>query len=842
MLLVSPLLPKIATAQPSQGNWVVTGTQVVQNESITLNGNLTVMDGGNLTLRQTTLRMNLESDGQFGIEVEPGGSLYVFGSTIVSSNAAYRYTFTANGSALVIKNTTIENAGWCHDPSLYQCAFTNGNPAHAGVTVMSDHAVIEDDTFSNGSIGLMLTGSGDVVNGDRIEQNTFSALVMAGANRAMVANNTFLQAPQNSESDDLLLSESQNNTIVDNTIGTKGPETGNSQGPTDGIKAFRGSSGNMIAHNIIAARARGVAIFESDRVEVVDNSITFNEFGVGAQSSPNFHVIGNTLKGFPQSGSEGIFLDLSNNSVVANNTLSGVKEGINLDHTGNTNIVDNVVTTDCFPGGTCTDPEFFDLWLNHSSNNTIAGDSFSGTAYGGLLTSSSKLDILYDNAINASHSVTIIDSNLNQLFQNDFYDRQGNSGGPYDNGANSWHKENAGNYWSYFGCNEGGCGQYNRDVIPPSGQEPISLPEPVQLASYPISLPPLVPPPSLGSAPNQQSTTLEHQTVSLGAGCMPGNVTIVDSTVVLGAEGPASIGGCGQQGPVLIANSRLIGVGYGFSIGAEGIGTSFPLTIKNSTIDGAYMQDVAAPNILIENSTITNSQTAWGITVQNAQNVTIVDSTFVDEFQAIGFYCGNSVSGVIFLKGNTIRDSLSVAISTCGTTPQVTIDDNVITGSWGDGIDGSCSVTASGVCSIVGNKVENVLGLGLSLFANSSMIANNTVTNAEFGIAINGDYNMITGNTIVNATSDISIYGVGNTEYNNSFMPVPTTTNITTTTTTSSNSATSSASLSTPTSSTSSTSSSGGIPEFPFQALVVGVFTSLVVVSYLATRRKPAFR
>lgn len=65
----------ILRAQPLEGDWIVTGVEVVENRTILLNGNLTVEAGGSLTLRNVTLKMNVEQNGQYGISVEEGGSL-----------------------------------------------------------------------------------------------------------------------------------------------------------------------------------------------------------------------------------------------------------------------------------------------------------------------------------------------------------------------------------------------------------------------------------------------------------------------------------------------------------------------------------------------------------------------------------------------------------------------------------------------------------------------------------------------------------------------------------------------------------------------------------------------
>jgi len=67
--------PGSAGAPPATGDWIVTDSTVVENQIITLPGNLVVAAGGSLTLQTVTLEMNGTYDGEFGIDVEFAGKL-----------------------------------------------------------------------------------------------------------------------------------------------------------------------------------------------------------------------------------------------------------------------------------------------------------------------------------------------------------------------------------------------------------------------------------------------------------------------------------------------------------------------------------------------------------------------------------------------------------------------------------------------------------------------------------------------------------------------------------------------------------------------------------------------
>ena len=64
----------------NEGDWIVVNTTIIENDTITLNGNLIIESGGNLTLVNTTILFNSSFDGQYGIYVREGGELHVTGS------------------------------------------------------------------------------------------------------------------------------------------------------------------------------------------------------------------------------------------------------------------------------------------------------------------------------------------------------------------------------------------------------------------------------------------------------------------------------------------------------------------------------------------------------------------------------------------------------------------------------------------------------------------------------------------------------------------------------------------------------------------------------------------
>ena len=113
-----PLLHREKLTSPSDsypltvnpGDWIVTGEEVREYETIVLTGNLIVEESGNLTLIDCALFLNCSSDGEYGIYVN-GTFNILSGSKITAYNSLYRYRFVVYG-ALRVEDSSIS---YCYD-------------------------------------------------------------------------------------------------------------------------------------------------------------------------------------------------------------------------------------------------------------------------------------------------------------------------------------------------------------------------------------------------------------------------------------------------------------------------------------------------------------------------------------------------------------------------------------------------------------------------------------------------------------------------------------------------------------------------------------------------------
>jgi parallel beta-helix repeat protein len=717
LLLSSPAFLSVATAQPSQGNWVVTGQEVVKDRAVALNGNLTVVGGGILTLMNVSLSLNLQRDGQYGISVQKGGSLFVYNSTIAPSNPKYRFTFDVNGSNFVMKGSALSGVGRCSDTSGGNSGFASRNYPW-GLRVWTNNSVLEDDKISGSAFGLILIGSRGTVTNNTISGNDVSAMTLFGSSDK-IERNSFQQSATSFDDAMITGNNTQNDTIFGNSI-VETKLTWSPDGRMDGIH-IDSPQGIEIANNTIYVSNQALMLGSADLV-VENNTLMFGENGIsigGGSSGVNSRIEGNSLQAMEinyespgETGfSSGIMLSLADNSIIARNRLTGnLSQAIWLDHTANSSVLDNYVDSRL-----CGNPAVSQtsILLSSSTDNTVSGNELSGTFWGIVLYGSSDGNTISGNDVGAgvmgapSAASMIVDgSSRNVIYGNDFHDFM--SGGPYDDGKNYWYLQGEGNYWSHYtGTDNYGDGTgdspYVRTAIPPSGSEPYSTQTAFPLVQAPIRTLSLAPLPILNSSLVYQGSVIKNQVLEFDYGSLPNNLTIINSTLILGLHG--TVGFRGMGGTLTVRGSKIIGVGYGWAL------THYSIDAVDSQLIGGMMQDLVVDGgvISIENSTIADSVGGYGITGgAPGMSLRLVNDTFSGLLWPVRF--GGNGDHNMVIDNNTFVSSLGFALQIGG--------NNV---------------------SIIGNTIQEGLGIGIAFGGNDSMIRGNTISNCAVGLSIGGN-------------------------------------------------------------------------------------------------------
>ncbi len=164
------------------GHWIVTDSRTYKDATILLDhGNLTIQSGGSLTLDHVDLRLNLDTSGQFQIEVQAGGRLVVKGeSTISSTSSDRRYLFKVrSGAELTISSSTVRDVGH---------TYTNSPSENNGLYIATRNATLDSCTFQSSTHGVFLDGVAPSVTSCRFLDIASAGVMVYGASPIINGN------------------------------------------------------------------------------------------------------------------------------------------------------------------------------------------------------------------------------------------------------------------------------------------------------------------------------------------------------------------------------------------------------------------------------------------------------------------------------------------------------------------------------------------------------------------------------------------------------------------------------------------------------------------------------
>lgn len=157
------------------GDWIINTTISVNDKTIILNGNLIIKNNGNLTLYNVTLLINCTYDGEYYIEVQDGGGLYIYNSNITAVNTSCHYLFwVRNGSKFEMKNSELHECGY-EVESDYPLV-------PQGLEVETEGIIIKNCIISNNYIGVILYSSFNTIKNNHILCNCIGVLLSASNN------------------------------------------------------------------------------------------------------------------------------------------------------------------------------------------------------------------------------------------------------------------------------------------------------------------------------------------------------------------------------------------------------------------------------------------------------------------------------------------------------------------------------------------------------------------------------------------------------------------------------------------------------------------------------------
>ena len=287
-------------------DWIVNETEIHINETIYLDGNLTIENSGNLTFRNVTLIFNCIEDGEFGIFVENGGDFYIFDydnnpqttydrTNITANNTEYEFRFLVEVGA--------EFEMW--NSELSECGYESGNQGEAGLTIKANNSIIDNSNLHNNHRGISLRYSSDnQITNNSVSNNGRGIHLGFSSNNNQITNNSVYYNNNNG----IWLDDSSNNQITNNTVSNN----------DYGIRLFSSCDNNQITNNTVTNNNDGIFARNSNNNQIINNSVSNNTCGIKLYNLINNQIINNSVS----NNVYGIHLYNSSNNQIINSTIS----------------------------------------------------------------------------------------------------------------------------------------------------------------------------------------------------------------------------------------------------------------------------------------------------------------------------------------------------------------------------------------------------------------------------------------------------------------------------------------------------------------------------------------
>jgi hypothetical protein len=358
----SPIRSTMAAQPPAledattfwDGDWDVDSNAIYQNQTIIVNGNLTVLGGFSLTLINVTLRMNNTGNMSTYIHVNNGASLSISdfdgdpmtvgdGCNITSNNTdgSHRFGFWAHqNSGITVANSEFSHIG--HDIGF--------NDYEKAIYIHTTNAVFRNSAISNGYRGIhVFEGSGSIIENCTF-QNMEDDIIRIHSSSDMWVNNNTVNVDGSGDFGIYIQSDSWRNKIIGNTINVFGSNAEGIRDASSGrwndieqnlINVSDGSDGiviftsytNITSNTILegGVSCDGIVLSFGGFINVMDNTIVasgINVFGIKFGNVNNITFLNNNIT-ISDNNCRGMDLGSFAHGIFIDNLTISVTSGIN---------------------------------------------------------------------------------------------------------------------------------------------------------------------------------------------------------------------------------------------------------------------------------------------------------------------------------------------------------------------------------------------------------------------------------------------------------------------------------------------------------------------------------
>lgn len=282
---------------PEEENLVVDKSVTYINTKVVINGNITVLKGGNLTIINSTLYFNSKKREGYVLEALLGSVLIIKSSTIEGPKDKFYSIFIHNDVYLVIEGSVFKNAGWKdqHDSGYYLWvgpAYTNDLSVYGhGVEINSTVESFRGNTFINVA-SIRFYPSNNIIEDNVIIGVRHEGLAFINSHNNIIRNNVIVNA-----------------SAIDRE--------------THGIRFYPGTRNEVIYNNTVSHVAKGITVGQVSpwtagyNFTIHDNRISYVVSGLETKLVDS-HIYNECYEHIL---SNGILLAASRNIVVENCTL-----------------------------------------------------------------------------------------------------------------------------------------------------------------------------------------------------------------------------------------------------------------------------------------------------------------------------------------------------------------------------------------------------------------------------------------------------------------------------------------------------------------------------------------